>query len=94
VWFTAGQKLCTPGLDLGILAGVTRDTLLAAAAARGIEVVEDAFAVERLFAAVEVFTSSSVREVMPVVTLDERPVRDGAPGPVAGEMQAALRDRT
>ena len=32
VWFTEGEKLCTPGLDLGILAGVTRDTLLAAAA--------------------------------------------------------------
>jgi branched-subunit amino acid aminotransferase/4-amino-4-deoxychorismate lyase len=94
MWFTEGQKLCTPGLDLGILAGVTRDTLLAAAAARGIEVVEDAFAIERLFAADEVFTSSSVREVMPVVTLDERPVGDGKPGPVAAQMQAALRDRT
>ena len=94
VWFTEGEKLCTPGLDLGILAGVTRDTLLAAAAARGIEVVEDAFAIERLFAADEVFTSSSVREVMPVVTLDERPVGDGAPGPVAAEMQGALRAET
>jgi 4-amino-4-deoxychorismate lyase len=94
VWFTEAEKLCTPALDLGILAGVTRDTLLAAAAARGIEVVEDAFAIERLFAAGEVFTSSSVREVMPVVTLDERPVGDGRPGPVAGELQSALRAET
>jgi len=31
---------------------------------------------------------------MPVVTLDVRTVGDGAPGPVAAEMQAALRDRT
>jgi 4-amino-4-deoxychorismate lyase len=94
VWFTVGGKLCTPGLDLGILAGVTRDTLLAAAAARGIEVVEDAFAIDRLFAADEVFTSSSVREVMPVVRLDERPVGNGEPGPVAAEMQEALRAET
>jgi 4-amino-4-deoxychorismate lyase len=94
VWFTEAGKLCTPGLDLGILAGVTRDTLLAAAAARGIEVVEDAFAIERLFAAGEVFTSSSVREVMPVVALDERPVGDGRPGPVAAEFQNALRAET
>src|SRR5256885_2018954 len=50
VWFSEAGKLCTPGLDLGILAGVTRDTLLAAAAGRGIDVVEDAFAIERLFA--------------------------------------------
>ena len=94
VWFTEGEKLCTPGLDLGILAGVTRDTLLAAAAASGIELVEGAFAIERMFAAGEVFTSSSVREVMPVVTLDERTVGGGAPGPVAREMQSALRAET
>ena len=56
--------------------------------------VEGAFAIERLFAADEVFTSSSVREVMPVVTLDERAVGDGAPGPVAAEMQGALRAET
>jgi branched-subunit amino acid aminotransferase/4-amino-4-deoxychorismate lyase len=35
-----------------------------------------------------------VREVMPVVTLDERMVGEGAPGPVAAEMQAALRAET
>jgi branched-subunit amino acid aminotransferase/4-amino-4-deoxychorismate lyase len=32
--------------------------------------------------------------VMPVVTLDERPVGDGRPGPVAGELQSALRAET
>jgi branched-subunit amino acid aminotransferase/4-amino-4-deoxychorismate lyase len=32
-----------------------------------------------------------VREVMPVVTLDDRPVGDGRPGPVAALMQRALR---
>ena len=56
--------------------------------------VEGAFAIERMFAAGEVFTSSSVREVMPVVTLDERAVGNGSPGPVAAEMQAALRAET
>ena len=91
VWFVQGELLCTPSLDLGILAGVTRDTLLAAAAARGLTVAEDAFAVERLHDASEIFTSSSVREVMPVVSVDGAPVGDGRPGAVAGEMQAALR---
>ena len=57
--------------------------------------VEGAFAIERLFAADEVFTSSSVREVMPVVTLDERPVGDGVPGPVAAaDAGGAARGRT
>jgi 4-amino-4-deoxychorismate lyase len=91
VWFVQGHVVCTPSLDLGILAGVTRDTLLAAARDRGLQVVEDAFAVDRLRGAAEVFTSSSVREVMPVVAVDDAQVGDGRPGPVAAQMQAALR---
>ena len=92
IWFVQGELLCTPSLDLGILAGVTRDTVLAAARERGIAVAEDVFAVERLQGASEVFTSSSVREVMPVVRVDDTDVGDGTPGPIAREMQAALRE--
>ena len=91
VWFCEGGRLLTPSLDLGILAGVTREVLLEAAAAMGVEVEEGAFPLERVAAAGEVFTSSSVREVMPVVELDGLPVGDGGPGPFAARMQAALR---
>jgi 4-amino-4-deoxychorismate lyase len=91
VWFREGDTLCTPSLDLGILAGVTRDTLLYAAAEAGMRVVEDAFPLERMAAADEVFASSSVREVMPVVELDGAAVADGRPGSAARDMQAALR---
>jgi D-alanine transaminase len=41
-----------------------------------------------------VFTTSSVREVMPVVSLDEETVGDGRPGPVAARLQEALRVRS
>ncbi len=91
VWFVEGGVLHTPALDLGILAGVTRDTLLAAAAEAGTAVEEGAYPRERVAAAAEVFTSSSVREVMPVVRMDGAAVGDGRPGPVAAAMQAALR---
>lgn len=91
VWFCEDGVLHTPALDLGILAGVTRETLLAAARAAGIEVAEGEYRRERLAAAGEVFTSSSVREVMPVVRLDGVTVADGRPGPVAAQMQEALR---
>ena len=46
-----------------------------------------------LAAADEAFTSSSVREVMPVIELDERAIGLGKPGPAARELQAALRNR-
>jgi len=91
VWFVDEGVLHTPGLDLGILAGVTRDTLLAAAAEARMDVQEGAYPRQRLTAAAEVFTSSSVREVMPVVRMDGAAVGDGRPGPVAAAMQAALR---
>lgn len=91
VWFVSGGLLHTPSLDLGILAGVTRGTLLAAAAEAGIAVEEGAYTRQRLTAAEEVFTSSSVREVMPVVRIDDDVVGDGRPGAMAARMQSALR---
>jgi 4-amino-4-deoxychorismate lyase len=91
VWWRVGRELYTPALELGILAGVTRAVLLEEAAGLGYGVREGAFPVEQLAAAEEAFTSSSVREVMPVVALDGEPVGDGRPGPAADELQAALR---
>jgi 4-amino-4-deoxychorismate lyase len=91
VWWRSGLELFTPSLDLGILAGVTRATLLAGAAELSYEVNEGAFPVEDLAGADEAFTSSSIRELMPVVELDGKPIGDGRPGPAATRLQAALR---
>jgi 4-amino-4-deoxychorismate lyase len=93
VWFREGERLCTPALELGILAGVTRDALLERARAAGVHVEEGEFPLDRVAAADEAFFSSSVREVMPVVRLDGQPVGDGRPGPTARRMQAALREQ-
>jgi len=88
IWWRRGQPLFTPALELGILAGVTRATLLELAAAAGYEVREGAFRLGELLEADELFTSSSVREVMPVAELDGRPVGRGS---AADELQAVLR---
>ena len=40
----------------------------------------------------EAFTSSSVREIMPVVELDGQPIGDGLPGPAAASLERALRE--
>ena len=93
VWWSRGDVLYTPALELGILAGVTRATLVEAAAEAGIDVREGAFPLEHLAAADEAFTSSSVREVMPVVELDGGTVGDGHPGETAKALQASLRER-
>jgi branched-subunit amino acid aminotransferase/4-amino-4-deoxychorismate lyase len=72
-----------------VLAGVTRGLVLELE-----DVDEGPYAVEALLAADEAFTTSSIREVMPVVSLDGKPIGDGRPGPAAARLQAALRLRS
>jgi 4-amino-4-deoxychorismate lyase len=93
VWWRRNRILYTPALELGILAGVTRATLVEESARLGYEVREGAFPLTHLADSEEAFTSSSIREVVPVVELDGRHVGDGRPGPAAVELQAALRAR-
>jgi 4-amino-4-deoxychorismate lyase len=88
LWWRRGSTLCTPSLDLGILAGVTRAVLIEAAPAAGYEVAEGAYPLSDLLGSEEAFTTSSVREVMPVVQLDEARIERG---PAASALQAALR---
>jgi 4-amino-4-deoxychorismate lyase len=89
IWWRRGRTLFTPSLDLGILAGVTRETLLELAPAHGYGVREGRFPLADLRTADEAFTSSSVRELLPVVELDGEPIPRG---PASAELQAALRE--
>jgi len=88
VWFREGDRLCTPSLALPLLAGVTRATLCELAPGLGYEVEEGVFALGRLEGSDEVFLSSSVREVMPVIAVDGAEL---PPGPAAAALQSALR---
>ena len=88
VWWRTRETLHTPSLELGILAGVTRAALLALAPACGYRVAEGVYRLDDVLGADEAFTSSSVREVMPIVDLDGRAL---GRGPAADSLQAALR---
>ncbi|MBA2299117.1 MAG: aminotransferase class IV [Actinobacteria bacterium] len=89
IWWRRDRTLYTPQLELGILAGVTRAVVLDLAVVLAYEVVEGVFPLSDLTSADEAFTSSSIREVMPVTELDERPLRRG---PAADELQAMLHE--
>ena len=91
VWWRNGQTLFTPSLETGILAGITRDFVIEAAPALGYEIEQGVYERKELAAAEEAFTSSSVRELMPVVRLDGSVLGDGRPGPAAVALQQALR---
>jgi branched-subunit amino acid aminotransferase/4-amino-4-deoxychorismate lyase len=91
VWWREERRLLTPSLELPILAGVTRATLLELVSDIGYGVEEGSFPLERLLAADEAFLTSSIREVMPVVAVDGGRIGDGTPGPAAQSLQRALR---
>ncbi len=88
IWWRRAQTLYTPSLELGILAGVTRATLLELAPSCGYSVESDAYPLDDVLDADEAFTSSSVREVMPLVEIDGRPL---GRGPAADTLQGALQ---
>jgi D-amino acid aminotransferase len=79
--------IVTPPCTAGVLPGVTRAVVMALARRAGLRVEQDDIPVRRLRRAREIFLTGSTIEVLPVVALDGRPVRDGRPGPVARLLQ-------
>jgi branched-chain amino acid aminotransferase len=91
VFVVAAGALGTPPLELGLLAGRTRDMVLALAAADGLPCREAPVTTADLGRADEAFLCGSVKEIVPIVSVDGAPVGDGAPGPVTRSLQTAYR---
>ena len=91
VFLVKDGTLLTPPLDAGNLPGVTRRVVLELAAGLALPVREEPVAVKDLLAADEVFITSTLKEVLPVATIDGRPVGAGKPGPVTLRLLAAIR---
>lgn len=89
IWWREGDTVLTPGLELGILAGETRAALVGLAAELGYAVETGSYRIERLRAADEAFTSSSVREVMPLRSVDDHEYGNRE---AADRLQQALRE--
>ena len=83
----------TPPLECGLLPGITREFLFELGRDAGIDVREQVLRDEDMFGAEEAFLTSTTREVVPIVTVDERPIGSGNPGPVTGKLLKGLRDR-
>jgi len=80
---TSDGVLVTRRADRAILRGITRTVLFDAVKARGLSVEGRAFTLEEAYGAREAFITSATQIVLPVISIDGRPVGDGKPGPVA-----------
>jgi len=76
-----------------ILGGITRETAIACARDLQIKIEERPFTVEEAMQAKEAFITAATVLVMPVVAIDGRQIGDGAPGPIAGRLREAYKDR-
>ena len=85
--------LATPPLDAGLLAGVTRAFVLDIAKACRLECEERPLFEGDLDTADEAFLTSTTREVVPVVRVDDRVIGAGRPGPVTRQLLAEFRAR-
>lgn len=94
VFMVKGSTLLTPPLSCGLLAGITRELTLEMAAQAGIHSEERVLYPEDLKAADELFVTSTLKELTPMVALDGAPVGNGAPGPVTKELLSRYRART
>ena len=70
-----------------VLEGITRDTIMALARDRGIEVVEKRLARDEIYCADEAFFTGTAAEVTPIRELDNRPIGSGNPGILTTTLQ-------
>ncbi|MEW5835177.1 MAG: branched-chain amino acid transaminase [Pseudomonadota bacterium] len=80
-------KLLTPPSSAGILAGITRDSVITLAEDLGLTVEERDLPREALYSADEVFMTGTAAEITPVRSVDRKPVGAGEPGPVTRALQ-------
>lgn len=93
VFAVCAGTLVTPPESAGILPGITRAKLLEVAAELGVRVELRALPAQDLGRADEVFISSSIRELLPVVRVDSQLIGGGRPGPLSAQLLRAFREK-
>jgi branched-chain amino acid aminotransferase len=86
VFIVKGGEVRTPPPEAGILDGITRAKVIGLCRDNGVPLVERRISPDELRGADEAFITSATRGVLPVTTVDEKPVAAGTPGPVTRQL--------
>ena len=84
-------RLLTPPTWQGALEGVTRAAVLELAAKAKIKAMEEPMTRYDVYTADEAFMTGTAAEIVPVISLDARPIGTGKPGPVTLKLIAAFK---
>src|SRR5262245_62133048 len=88
-----GGAALTPPLESGLLPGITREYLLEIGPEAGVPVREQVLNDRDLFGAEECFLTSTTREVVPIVRVDEHVIGSGKPGQVTQRLLEYFRQK-
>jgi len=84
-------RVLTPPLESGLLPGITREFIFELGRDAGIEVRDQILRDDDLFAADEAFLTSTTREVLPIVKVDDSAIGKGWPGAITLKLLKAFR---
>ena len=91
IFVLRNERLVTPPASAGALEGVTQSSVIAIARDLGVEVEVANLIRSDLYTADEAFLTGTAAEVVPVRSVDDRVVGDGAPGPVTRKIQETYK---
>jgi branched-chain amino acid aminotransferase len=81
IWIVKNNELITPPLAAGLLSGITRQTLIQLTKQHNLAISERNFTANDLYSADEAFLTSSTKELVPIIKVDEKSIGSGTPGP-------------
>jgi len=95
IFIVKDNVLITPPFHVGVLAGITRQTVMELAREKlELLVKEEVFTRFHLYNADECFLTGTAAEVIPVVKIDGRQIADGKPGKITNRLIKKFRDLT
>lgn len=94
VFIVRGGKVETPPVSAGALIGITRGVVMELAGKLGIAAKESNMTRYDLMTADECFLTGTAAEIVPVATLDARPIGNGKPGALTLKLTEEFRKLT
>lgn len=92
IFLVRHNEVWTPPAHLGILKGITRDSVMGLVRSLGMKMLEEVFTLHDVYTADECFLTGTGAEVGPVVEVDGRRIAEGAPGEVTQRLLRAFRE--
>ncbi|KAG2474825.1 MAG: Branched-chain amino acid aminotransferase [Nitrosopumilales archaeon] len=92
IFIVKDAQIKTPPLESGVLAGITRDSIIQIIKENGGYLVETDLEKKDLFSAEEVFMTGTAAEVKSVTRIDKKRIGNGKPGNITQTLQKSFKD--